>query len=92
MTQRGIQGTAMDVHNVSLTKKETGELFYCVAYERYRVGHWLPEMAYVHAHNSSQAELLVRQSEPEGSYIRIIGAAPAIGYHVEDKHGLILRA
>jgi hypothetical protein len=57
---------------------------YAVALENWnhRLQKWTPEIRYTHADSEAEARFMIGQGP-----FRIVGAAPAIGYFVDDKMG-----
>lgn len=76
---------------MSLT--QNGQEIYAVALERYvparrgEPAHWQPEMHHIHADSVAHAEIHFKTVEPDRRKVKIIGAALAIGFQVEDAHG-----
>lgn len=81
----------------ALIDVKDGKRLYAIAYERrvtYYAGgrrrrKWVPDIEYLHAIDDGDARLQYFQSEHVGVMreTRIVGVAPVIGYHVNDKHG-----
>jgi hypothetical protein len=55
---------------------------YAVALENWNGSKWTPEIRYTHADTEAEARFMMGQGP-----FRIVGAAPAIGFFVEDKVG-----
>lgn len=56
-----------------------------------KIVNWTAEITHVHAEDSLNARFIYQQ-DPYHRTHRIVAIGPAIGYHVEDEHGEVLRA
>jgi hypothetical protein len=83
---------ARDAHeeNMSVKSTETRTL-YAVAAEEFdeKTGEWGLIIRYNHADNEFQARMTYTLSRG-ATLFKIVACAPAIGYKVNDDHGLIL--
>lgn len=73
---------------------EKGETLYCACLEFWASfqGKWVAETKYLHAKDTGEARAKITIAYPRRDLVRIVGVAPAIGFHVEDDHGERLRA
>lgn len=84
-----------DCERVRLEEPETR--LWCIQYEERGISEdekvtWIPqEPEYFDATDYESAQEMILGTFP-GRTIRVIGIAPAIGFHVEDEEGLILSA
>ncbi len=71
----------------------TKQPLFAVALERHiRGNEWAPEMHHIHAETREQAEFHFKTINPDRRKVRVVACGAAIGYHVMDKQGMILRA
>lgn len=73
-------------------KTTTQRTLYAVAVEIRRLHGWEADIRYLHADSQVHARAQFTCAHPNLSRYRIVGIAPAVGYFVEDKNGIVLSA
>jgi hypothetical protein len=73
----------------------SGKILYAVAWEKWFRGVQVSStIEYLHAYSMRDAKRIFKRSKPRlpGVRYRIVAAAPAVGFHVNDNHGESLEA